>query len=101
MSLAVESITETAIYAADLDASERFYRDVLGLQLLGKEPGRSVFFCVGPASVLLVFNSVVTLTGDNLPSHGTTGPGHFALGIRPELFEVWRERLTECGVPIE
>lgn len=98
---AIESITETAIYGDDLGAAEEFYRDVLGLELLGKEPGRSVFFCVGPASVLLIFNPTETLQGDNLPPHGTTGPGHFAMGILPELFDAWRQRLLNKGVAIE
>ena len=40
----IEAIVETAIYVDDLDAAEAFYRDVLGLEVLGREAGRHVFF---------------------------------------------------------
>jgi len=99
--LRTTAIIETAIYVDDLDAAEDFYRRVLGLRVMGKEGGRHVFFQVGEASVLLAFIAETTLKGDHLPSHGTTGPGHFALGIEAADFESWRRRLQENGVAIE
>jgi catechol 2,3-dioxygenase-like lactoylglutathione lyase family enzyme len=97
----VLAIVETGIYADDLDRAESFYRDVLGLELIGKEVGRHVFFRVGPAGVLLVFNPSTTLAGDALPAHGARGPGHFALGVRAEDLPAWRERLADHGVAVE
>src|SRR5579871_3471916 len=97
----IETVVETAVYTADLDAAERFYADVLGLSLLGRDADRHVFFRVGPASVLLIFNPHTTLQGGGLPAHGATGPGHFALGIRPETLDDWRRRLAASGVAIE
>jgi catechol 2,3-dioxygenase-like lactoylglutathione lyase family enzyme len=41
------------------------------------------------------------LVGDDFPAHGSRGPGHYALGIRPETLDAWRRRLTESGVAIE
>ena len=96
----IEAIVETAIYVDDLDAAEAFYRDVLGLEVIGKESGRHVFFRVGDG-VLLAFNPDATLKGDMLPPHGARGPGHFALGVRAEALDDWRERLEGHGVVIE
>ena len=36
----IEALVETAIYADDLELAERFYRDVLGLDLTAREEGR-------------------------------------------------------------
>src|SRR5262249_49568074 len=54
----------------------------------------------GEASVLLAFLAEATLKGDPLPSHGATGPGHFALGIDAESFDAWRKLLQGHGVTI-
>ena len=97
----VKAIIETAIYVDDLRAAEAFYRTVLGLAVIGQEPGRHVFFQVGEASVLLAFLAEATQKGDQLPPHGATGPGHFALGIEAEAFDAWRKLLQSHGVTIE
>jgi catechol 2,3-dioxygenase-like lactoylglutathione lyase family enzyme len=97
----IEAVIETAIYAADLGAAETFYAGVLGLPVIGRESGPHVFFRVGEASVLLVFNPDATLAGGMLPPHGTRGPGHFALGVPVASLDVWRDHLTACGVAIE
>lgn len=98
---AIERVVETAIYGDDLDQLERFYNGILGLPVIGKEPGRHVFFQVGSGNVLLAFKPAVTLEGGMLPAHGTQGPGHFALGIKPESLEEWRSHLQEHGIAIE
>jgi catechol 2,3-dioxygenase-like lactoylglutathione lyase family enzyme len=98
---AIETVVETAIYADDLDAMASFYGDVVGLTLIGKEPGRSVFFRAGAGTVLLVFRPETTRLGEVLPAHGATGPGHFALGIKVELLDAWRRHLSANGVVIE
>jgi catechol 2,3-dioxygenase-like lactoylglutathione lyase family enzyme len=97
----IECLVETGIYADDLDQAERFYRDVLGLTVRGKEDGRHVFFQVGDRSMLLVFRAEATLRGDHLPAHGARGPGHFALGVAAEDLDAWRKRLQEHRVAIE
>src|SRR5438309_1414656 len=96
----IQAIVETAIYVDDLDRAEAFYRDVLGLEVIGKEAGRHVFFRVGDG-VLLAFDPDATLRGEVLPSHGARGPGHFALGLRAESLGAWRDRLGGHGVVIE
>jgi catechol 2,3-dioxygenase-like lactoylglutathione lyase family enzyme len=99
-SIEIVAVVETAIYVDDIDAAEAFYRDVLGLDVIGREAGRHVFFRVGEG-VLLAFDPSATLRGDILPSHGARGPGHFALGVRGETLDVWRDRLEGHGVVIE
>src|SRR6266481_1314867 len=98
--LNIKAVVETAIYVEDLQATEVFYGTVLGLRVIGKEPGHHVFFQVGESNVLLAFLAEATLKGDQLPAHGTTGPGHFALGIEAEAFDAfwttpWRRLLQE------
>ncbi len=97
----IEAVVETALYAENLEQVERFYTDVLGLRVIAKELGRHVFFRVGRGSVLLAFNPQATLAGGVLPAHGARGPGHFALGIRAEALDAWRDWLIERGVTIE
>ncbi len=58
------SVIETAIYVADLDATEDFYHRIIGLKVIGKEADRHVFFQVGDSNVLLAFNPSSTLKGD-------------------------------------
>jgi len=97
----IKAVIETAIYVDDLQAAETFYRTVLGLPVLGNEPGRHVFFQVGENDVLLAFLAEATLKGDPLPPHGATGPGHFALGLEAESFDAWRKLLQGHGVALE
>jgi catechol 2,3-dioxygenase-like lactoylglutathione lyase family enzyme len=97
----LKAVVETAIYVDDLQAAETFYKTVLGLPVIGTEPGRHVFFQVGEASVLLAFLAEATPKGDPLPPHGATGPGHFALGIEAEAFDAWRKLLQTDGVSVE
>ena len=97
----IKAIIETAVYVDDLRAAETFYGTVLGLRVVGKEPGRHVLFQAGEASVLLAFLAEATLKGDQLPPHGASGPGHFALGIEAVAFDAWRKLLQGHGVTIE
>jgi len=99
--LKIRGIIETAIYVDDLHAAEDFYGTVLSLRVMGKEPGRHVFFQVGEANVLLAFLAEATLKGDQLPQHGARGPGHFALGIEAKSFDSWKKLLQGQGVTIE
>ena len=96
----IVAVVETAVYVDDLEAAEAFYRGVLGLEVIGREAGRHVFFRVGDG-VLLAFDPEATLKGEMLPPHGARGPGHFALGVRAEGLDEWRRRLEGHGVEIE
>jgi len=97
----IKAVVEAALYAEDLEQIERFYTNVLGLPMIGREPGRYVFFRAGKGSVLLAFNPMATLAGGILPAHGAKGPGHFALGIQAKSLDAWRGWLKEKGVAVE
>ena len=49
----IRAVVETAIYVVVLRAAETFYETALVLEVMGKKPGRHVFFQVCEASVLL------------------------------------------------
>jgi catechol 2,3-dioxygenase-like lactoylglutathione lyase family enzyme len=97
----IQAIIETAIYVDDLGATERFYRDIFGLRVIAKEPGRHVFFQVGTSSVLLGFIAETTLKAGEKTPHGAKGPGHFAMGIEAQSLDAWRKKLQEDGIVIE
>lgn len=96
------AIHETILYAEDLDAMERFYRDVVGLRLVSSVEGRSRGFRVGPTQVLLVFRASVTRQGHPMvPAHGTMGEGHVAFSVERGTYDAWRERLARAGIAVE
>ena len=93
-------LVEAALYVDDLERAESFYRDVLGMPVIGREPGRHIFFRAGEG-VLLLFNADETSKGQTLPAHGARGPGHVALGIARDTLDEWRRRLQRQDVIIE
>ncbi len=94
-------LSEASIYANDLTAAEKFYRDVLGLEKIFSLEDRGVAFRCG-ATVLLVFDPARTRVPDSgVPPHGANGEGHIAFVIDDSEFESWRSRLMDCGVAIE
>jgi catechol 2,3-dioxygenase-like lactoylglutathione lyase family enzyme len=101
----ISHVLESCLYAADLAAAERFYADVLGLVLHGKQPGRHVFFRCGEQMVLL-FNPVEssqpgTHGGLDVPLHGTTGAGHLCFAVHEADLPTWLEHLARHNVLIE
>lgn len=94
-------LSETSIYASDLEAVEKFYRDVLGLEKISSLEDRGVAFRCG-ATVLLVFDPARTRIPDaGVPPHGASGEGHIAFVVQDSEFEPWRSRLMDRGVAIE
>jgi catechol 2,3-dioxygenase-like lactoylglutathione lyase family enzyme len=95
----LQRVLETVLYYADAAATEHFYSDVLGMRLLSREPGRSLFYRAGE-SVFLLFNAAETLKGTNLPAHGATGPVHTCFQVDAADYEPWKEYLVSRSVPI-
>jgi len=94
-------ILETCIYVDDLGAAEKFYKNVLGLEMHMREEGRHAFFRCGKR-MLLVFNPDRTADADStVPRHGAHGPGHLAFAVRSEEIEAWMETLQQHGVEVE
>lgn len=101
-----EAVLETILYAQDLDAAEVFYRDVLGLEPVSKQPGRQVFYRL-KSQMLLIFNPDVTVLppapGAKLPvpPHGAKGEGHICFAASADEISLWRAHLEAKGVAIE
>ncbi len=100
-----KGILEAALYVHDLDAAERFYGGVLGLERIMRAGNRHVFYKVGQ-TVLLIFNPVETRIADPdsrlpVPPHGADGPGHLCFAASAEEIDIWRDRLTAAGHAIE
>jgi catechol 2,3-dioxygenase-like lactoylglutathione lyase family enzyme len=100
--LRAEALLETAIYGTDIEALERFYIELLGLEPIARTAGRNAVLRCG-SSVLILFNHAASSApGGLFPPHGATlGVGHIAFAASPEDFVLWREKLAAAGVPIE
>jgi len=95
----LEGVLETVLYFTDQDRACAFYRDVLGMRLMDREPGRSLFFRAG-SSVFLIFRAEETLRSVKLPPHGATGSIHTCFRVPPEEYERWKLHLAGAGVAI-
>ena len=99
-----QGLLETAIYARDLDAAEAFYRDVFGLELVSKVPGRLVSFRCGQ-QMLLLFNPDKSREANPdilIPRHGTEGEGHFCFRARDGAeIDAWCAHFARLGVAVE
>lgn len=99
-SLPIDGIHEAALYVADLERAERFWLR-LGLERIGRAPGRHVFFRAG-TDLLLLFDPRGTIGGGQVPGHGTVGPGHVALGVADSAaLEECRAALEREGIEVE
>lgn len=101
-----QGILEAVIYSQNLEAAERFYRRVLGLEMIGRSSERMLAFRCG-SSVLLVFNRRLSIerpvmgSRTPVPPHGTAGPGHVCLAVYGDQIPLWIDRLTRERVQIE
>ena len=101
---------ESALYAADLDAAEAFWTEVMGLRMFQKVEGRHAFFRVAegqPAQVLLVFNPGATRQPPRpdarlpVPPHGAEGAGHYCLAVPAHAMDAWTAHLAASDIAIE
>ncbi len=96
----IAGVLETVLYYTDQDRTHAFYSRLLGLRLLWREEGRSLFYRIG-AGVLLLFDPEASLHGDRLPAHGARGPGHVCFRVDRAGYEAWKRHLEAHGVGIE
>ena len=92
-------VLETVLYFSDEEKTRNFYSEVLGLRLVGREPGRSLFYRAG-SSVFLLFQAAETLKGNTLPPHGARGSIHTCFVVPCDEYESWKSYLAERGVPV-
>jgi len=100
----VEGLLETSLYAADLERTAAFYRELFGFRTLVDSP-RLVAFEVAARHVLLIFQAGAT--GDDvvdargtIPGHDGRGRLHLALSIAAADLETWRRRLGARAIAI-
>jgi catechol 2,3-dioxygenase-like lactoylglutathione lyase family enzyme len=93
-------IKETCLYVKDLDVTEDFYSNKLGLECIGKREGSHVFFRVG-TDLLLCFNADASKVQTALPRHFGSGELHFAFECEADQYENWKKHITEQGIEIE
>ncbi len=97
-----------ALQCADLEACERFYREVLGLPVLRRWPlegqarDRSVWLAVGgtEAAGFLALERAETAPERRPWRDGRPGLHLVALQIGPGERERWERRLAEAGVEV-
>jgi catechol 2,3-dioxygenase-like lactoylglutathione lyase family enzyme len=103
--MVLNGLLEAAVYVDDLDRAEAFYNGILGLEKIGRQDGRHVFFKCGE-TIVLVFRAEETrkpLLSDGLsiPLHGAVGAGHICFAVDGSMLDGWRARLENAAVAIE
>lgn len=109
--MAVETRTGTAglfelvLEVADLERSERFYREVVGLPVANRwvpdadDDRHAVFLEIGPHAFLGLWppetGSAKAIAGGRGGAHV-----HFALLVAHDTLDAVRARVAACGVPI-
>ena len=100
--LRVAGVYETVVYASDVEATARFYADVLGLQLLEEPKELSAVFRLPDGGVLLIFDPArSSAPGRPVPSHGSSGAGHVAFSVAIGTLAAFADELRAVGVDIE
>jgi catechol 2,3-dioxygenase-like lactoylglutathione lyase family enzyme len=97
----VRGVLETCLYTGTLEATARFYQEVLGLEPLSRVPGRHAFFRCGEGVLLLFDPARTEVAGGEVPPHGARGPGHVAFHVPQEELDAWRSRLRSLRVEVE
>ena len=108
-SVRLRGVLEACVYSRDLDAAQKFYVDVLGLEPFAREAGRFVFFHAGPSNVFLVFNPASSsdtahrpaVNGVHIPPHGAEGSSHVAFAVADVEIDTWRTRFANAGIDVE
>lgn len=97
---AVTGVLETVLYYTDQVRAERFYHEILGFRLVGKEAGRHLFFRAG-SSVFLLFDAKATKRpGGATPAHGALGSGHTCFVVARQDYQGWKDHLQSRDVEI-
>ena len=97
------SVHHLALLVNDLEASEKFYRDILGLEEEKRwlnDDGktlRSLWLRTGDNSRLMLERAT---TPKNRRGEGASGWHLFALAIEASERQAWRDYLSLCGICI-
>lgn len=79
----IDSLNHVVLWVSDLDRSEHFYGDLLGLQVRRKRPGRGIFYTCGANDHdLAIFQA-----DPDAPKHGDRHIGLYHFALRLNSFE--------------
>jgi catechol 2,3-dioxygenase-like lactoylglutathione lyase family enzyme len=101
----IHGVLETALYVADLDRAEAFYRDLFGFPtVLADERMRAL--AVPGRHVLLLFKKggstrPTETPGGAIPPHDGDGRLHLAFAISADDVEAWERKLAEREIEVE
>lgn len=103
---AVFGILESALYVADVDRSEAFYKRLFGFERIFGEGDRMRALGVPGRQVLLLFRHGASVDGSRtasgvIPGHDGQGKLHVAFAIGSDEAGPWEQRLRDAGVPLE
>jgi len=89
----LERILETVLYysAGQEEELARFYGGVLGLRRVGPS---GLTFRVGDG-LLLLFDAALASAQSRPPPHGARGPVHTCFVASSDLYEAWKQRVTD------
>lgn len=94
-------IFETCIYVREIREVESFYTDVLGLEVVLRDPDRHLMLRCGE-SIFIVFNARATRNPEaGKLAHGCQGSGHVAFQTTHQELDDWSRHLTRNGIEIE
>ena len=101
----LNGIKETCLTVADLERSDRFYRELFELPVLDGD-ARFRALNIADTHVLLLFargqsTEPVRLPGGLIPPHEASGQSHVAFAISAADLDAWKARLAQQGVPLE
>ncbi len=99
-------LLETSLYVSDLDRSERFYRDIFGLERFLRDDRMCGLGLPGDAVLLLFLRGgstepTPTEGGGAIPPHDGSGHLHLCLAIPLGEREVWEKHLKRNRIDIE
>jgi len=92
MKMNLAGFAELTLQARDMRALERFYGDVIGLEVVGREDDR-VWLAVGERARLGLWTPGEKEFGDEGGAHV-----HYAFSVTPEALDALPERLERHGV---
>ena len=100
---AIKGLGEIALRVQDLDAMQRFYGDILGLELIKRFPTAAFFKLAdgyaGHMQVIALFDRS-TETGYQGQNPASTTVDHFAFEIAREDFASEKLRLEQLGLAV-